>query len=144
MTDQRPRRVLFACAHNSIRSPIAAAIGNSLFGAEIEFSSVGVWPGDVNPFAMAIMWENGIDIGDHQPRSFGDLTEDPCDLIISLTPEAQHHAIELTRQENCQAEYWPTLDPSLVHGSRETILASFREVREFLTEKIQDRLGKAS
>jgi protein-tyrosine-phosphatase len=120
---------------------MAAAIGNSLFGAEIEFSSVGVWPGDVNPFAMAIMWENGIDIGGHQPCSFGDLEEDPCDLIISLTPEAQHHAVELTRQENCQAEYWPTPDPSLVHGSRETILASFREVREFLTEKITDRLG---
>jgi len=120
---------------------MAAAIGNSLFAPDIEFSSVGVWPGDVNPFVMATLWEDGIDIGDHQPRSFADLEDNPCDLIISLTPEAQHHAIELTRQENCQAEYWPTQDPSLVHGSRETILASFREVKEFLRGKISDRLG---
>jgi protein-tyrosine-phosphatase len=120
---------------------MAAAIGNALFAPTIEFSSVGVWATEINPFAVAIMWEDGIDISEHQPRNFADLEDSPCDLIISLTPEAQHHAIELTRQEHCEAEYWATQDPSLVHGSRETILESFRNIKGILTEKIDRRLG---
>jgi len=134
-----PDHVLFACTHNAIRSPMAAGIGSHLFGHAIDFGSVGVRATDINPFAIAIMAEIGIDLTGHQSRSFAEIDDVPCNLIISLTPDAQHHAIELTRRGNCEAEFWPTYDPSLAHGSRNTILDSYREVRDALTEKITAR-----
>ena len=137
------QNVLFACTHNSIRSPIAAALGNQLFGNAIQFASVGVTANDVSPFAIAIMDEIGLDVASHQSRVFSDLDNEPCDLIISLTPEAQHHAVELTRAGTCEAIYWPTLDPSLAHGSRTTILDSFREVRDSLRNNIEAYFGQA-
>ena len=118
---------------------MAASLGNHLFGHIIEFGSVGVRGFETNPFAIAIMDEIGIDLTTHVPRSFQELDGTPCDLVISLTPEAQHHAIELTRSDHCEAEYWATHDPSLVHGSRNTVLEAFREVRETLSGKITTR-----
>ena len=135
------RHVLFACTHNAIRSPIAAALGQHLFGDSVQFGSVGVRAADTNPFAIAIMAELGIDLTSHEPHNFSDLEDDPCDLIISLTPEAQHHAVELTRSGDCEALYWPTLDPSLAHGNRNTILEAFRDVRDGLADRINDQFG---
>jgi protein-tyrosine-phosphatase len=132
-----PSRVIFACTHNSIRSPMAAAIGNHLLGQQVQFSSVGVRAQEVNPFAVACMAELGLDISGHVPRNFPDLPDNPCDLIISLTPEAQHHGVELTRSGQCEAIYWPTQDPSLAHGNRTMILDAFREVREMLQQNIE-------
>jgi protein-tyrosine-phosphatase len=134
-----PSHVLFACTHNSIRSPMAAGIGHHLFGHLINFGSVGVRATEINPFAIAIMAEIDIDLTGHQARSFADIDDVPCNLIISLTPDAQHHAIELTRRGDCEAEFWPTYDPSLAHGNRDTILDSYREVRDALTDKITAR-----
>ena len=127
---------------NSVRSVMAEAIAKHLFGHAIYIDSVGVRPGDVDLFAVAVMDEIGIDITRHRSKSFEDLDDDSFDLIISLSPESQHGAVEMTRNMACEVEFWNTFDPTYVEGSREVCLAAFREVRDSLMARIKDRFGR--
>ena len=61
--------------------------------------------------------------------------------MISLSPEAHHRALELTRTMAIEAEYWPTPDPSVTMGSRDQILESYRELRDRLYMQIRKRFG---
>ena len=132
-----PSAVLFACTTNSIRSPMAEGILKHLQGHRIYVDSVGVREGEINGFAVAVMEEIGIDIGQHRSKTFSDLEDTSYDLVISLSPEAQHSAVELTRFMSCEVLFWNTFDPSIVHGSREMRLEAFRQVRDTLLEKIK-------
>ena len=134
-----PGSVLFCCTENALRSPIAAGIMKQLFGHRIYVDSAGLRAGRLDPFAVAVMYEIGIDISSHQPKTFEDLEDTSFDLIISLSPEAQHHAVEMTRTMACEVEFWNTMDPSIVEGSRETRLEAYRQVRDGLMHRIRER-----
>jgi len=134
-----PGSVLFACNHNAIRSPIAAALLKHLHGRRIFVDSVGVRASTIDPFAVAVMEEFGIDLRGHVAKSFEELEDLSFDLVISLTPEAQHRAVELTRSMACDVEFWPSLDPSAIEGSRAEILATYRGVRDSLWRRVQER-----
>jgi protein-tyrosine-phosphatase len=136
-----PASVLFACNLNSIRSPIAEALTRHFFGHKLYADSVGVRAGEVNPMVAVVMDEIGIDLAAHKPQSFTDLEDLSFDLIISLTPEAHHQAAIVTRTVDCDIEYWPTPDPTLVDGNRETMLQAFRDLRDTLQRKIMERFG---
>ncbi|WP_199720871.1 low molecular weight phosphatase family protein [Azospirillum cavernae] len=132
--------VLFACTYNMIRSPMAAAIMRHFHGTRVYVDSVGVRDGDeVDPFAVAVMEEMGIDLSKHRCRTFEDLEDTNFDLIVSLSPEAQHRAIEMTRTMACDVEFWNTFDPTLVDGSREAMLEAYRQVRDGLLMKVKQR-----
>ncbi len=134
-----PEAVLFACTRNAIRSPMAEALLKHFHGARVYVQSVGVRPAPIDPFALAAMEEMGIDIARHRQRSFDDLEDDSFDLVISLSPEAQHRAVEMTRHMACEVEFWNTFDPSLVEGNREVRLDAYREVRDTLMRRILER-----
>jgi protein-tyrosine-phosphatase len=134
-----PGSVLFACNHNAIRSPMAAALLRHLHARRIFVDSVGVRASTIDPFAIAVMEEFGIDLRGHVTKSFEDLEDLSFDLVISLTPEAQHRAVELTRSMACDVEFWPSLDPTVVEGSRAEILAAYRTVRDTLWRRVQQR-----
>jgi protein-tyrosine-phosphatase len=134
-----PTSVLFACTFNSIRSPMAAAMLKHWHGRRIFVDSVGVREEAVDPFAVAVMDEIGIDISQHQAKAFVDLEDTSFDLVISLSPEAQHSAVELTRTMACEVEFWPTYDPTAVEGSRAEVLAAYRLVRDQLRKRILER-----
>jgi protein-tyrosine-phosphatase len=136
-----PSAVLFACSENSIRSPMAAGIMQHLYGSKVFVSSAGVRTGDVDPFAVAVMAEIGIDVSRHKAQSFDELEDTSFDVVVSLSPEAHHRALELTRTMAITAEYWPTQDPSAVHGSREQVLSAYRAVRDGLKNRILSRFG---
>jgi protein-tyrosine-phosphatase len=134
--------VLFACGLNRIRSPMAAGLMRRLLGERVFVDSVGlrVDPEALpDPFVAAVMDEVGIDMADHEPKSFDDLADDSFDLIVSLTPEAQHRAVEFARARDVALEYWPTLDPSLATGSRNQVLVAYRGVRDALEARIRAR-----
>ena len=137
----RPQSVLFACTFNAIRSPMAEALGRHFFGREIYFASAGVRAGDGDGFAIAAMDDLGIDITKHKPHTFEDLEDTSFDLIVSLSPEAHHKALEFTRTMAVDVVYWPTIDPTAVQGTRETILAAYVGVRESLQKRILDTFG---
>ena len=140
----RPLAVLFACGRNSIRSPIAAGLFGQMFGRTIYVGSAGARKGELDPFAVAVMAEIGVDISRHKPMTFEELDELEglnFDLIITLAPEAHHRALELTRINAVDVEYWPTPDPTDVEGSREQRLGAYREVRDQLMKRIRERFA---
>lgn len=141
MAGDLPSAVLFACTQNVIRSVMAAAIMKHFYGQRVYVASCGVRPGVADPFVATVMDEMGIDLGKHRPQGFEDLEDSSFDLVISLSPEAHHRALELTRTMAIDAEYWPTMDPSITAGSREQILDSYREVRDQLVRRIKQRFG---
>jgi protein-tyrosine-phosphatase len=138
-SDELPGSVLFACTQNSLRSPMAEALMKYLHGRQIYVQSVGVRPTEVDPFVIAVLDEIGIDLSRHRAKSFEDLEDDYFDLVISLSPEAQHRAVELTRTSSCEIEFWPILDPSLAEGSREVKLEAYRTLRDDLLARLTRR-----
>ncbi len=135
----RPRAVLYACSQNSVRSPMAEALTRLLFGNSIEVASVGLRAGEPDGFAMAVMDEAGMDIFRHTPRSFEDLEQFDFDLIVTLSPEAHHRALELSRDKPVEVEYWPTLDATRIEGARDQKLDAYRAVRDGLLKRIKQR-----
>src|SRR5271170_6574620 len=141
---QRPLAVLFACGLNSVRSPMAAGLFARMFGRAIYVGSAGVRKGELDPFAVAAMDEIGVDISRHKPMTFEELDDLEglnFDLIITLAPEAHHRALELTRMNAVDVEYWPTADPTDVEGSREQRLDAYRDVRDQLLNRIRERFA---
>ena len=141
----RPLAVLFACGQNTVRSPIAAGLFAQMFGRAIYVGSAGARKGELDPFAVAVMAEIGIDISRHKPVTFEELDEWEglnFDLIITLAPEAHHRALELTRTSATEVEYWPTPDPAGVEGNREQRLDAYRQVRDQLLERLRERFSR--
>ena len=139
MGGERPHSVLFACTMNAVRSPMAAAMLRHLLGRTLYVESAGVRTGTLDGLAVEAMDELGIEIAAHKPRRFEDLDDTSFDLVITLSPEAQHKAVELTRTADTRIEYWPTMDPTAVEGSREQRLAAYRSVRDGLMARIRTR-----
>src|ERR1700735_650435 len=103
--------VLFACNLNQVRSPMAEALLKRMVGTRVYVDSCGLRrpamvhddvrdedvEAGVDPFVKAVMAELGCDVARHRPKTFADLEDSSFDLVISLTPEAQHRAVELAR-----------------------------------------------
>jgi protein-tyrosine-phosphatase len=134
-----PGSVLFACTLNSIRSPMAEALLKHLHGRKIYVDSVGVHGEPIDPFVVEVMAELGIDVKRHHTKSFEDLADTSFDLIITLSPEAQHRAVEMTRVMACEVEYWPTMDPTATEGSRDLRLQAYRDVRDQILKRVRGR-----
>ena len=113
-----PSSLLFACNRNSVRSPMAAALASHYLGSGTYIASCGVDPGELDPFAVAVMAEFGIDMAGHRPQSFEELDDGSFDLIVTLAPEAHHRALEFTRTWSVEVEYWPTADPTVALENR--------------------------
>ena len=137
----RPNSVLFACNFNSVRSPMAEGLAKHFFGDMIYIDSAGVRQGEIDSFAIAVCAEMNVDISQHNSKTFDDLEDTSFDLVVSLTPEAQHRAVELTRTMAVELEYWPSMDPTGINGSREVVMAAFRQVRDQLLKRIKERFS---
>jgi len=135
-----PSSVLFVCGLNAIRSPIAKALMQKTHPS-IYVASAGVLRGERDSFANAVIAEEGLSLDDHHPQGIEDLSDGFFDLIITLTPQAHHVVLEKMRSFSVNVEYWPTPDPALATGSREQILDAYRQVREFLKNRITQRFS---
>ena len=118
---------------------MAEGLLKHLLGHKVYVDSVGVRSREVDPFVVEVMDELGIDISRHRAKTFDDLEDTSYDLIITLSPEAQHRAVELTRTMACDVEFWNTFDPSLAEGNRESRLEAYRQVRNSLKQRIEQR-----
>ena len=141
---RNPQAVLFACGLNAVRSPMAASLLQQMF-PQLYVKSAGVRKGELDPFAVSVMAELGQDISVHKPQTFEELEDWEglnFDLIITLSPEAHHKALELTRTLAADVEYWPTQDPTTMEGSRDQKLAAYRDVCDQLLMRIRRRFAK--
>ena len=131
--------VLFACTFNAVRSPMAEGLLKRHIGRRLYVDSVGVREGDTDPFMVAVMAELGINLERHRTKCFDQLEDSSFDLVISLSPEAHHRAVEMVRTMACDVEYWRTFDPTILEGSREARLDGYRQIRDGLAERIRQR-----
>jgi protein-tyrosine-phosphatase len=123
---------------------MAAHLFRQLVGSSVYVGSAGVRKSELDPFAVIVMEEAGIDISKHRPMTFEELEDLEglnFDLIVTLSPEAHHKALELTRTLAAQVEYWPTPDPAAVEGTRDQRIDAYRDVREQLTKRIRERFA---
>jgi protein-tyrosine-phosphatase len=123
---------------------MAAGLFRQLFGKTVYVGSAGVRKGETDPFVTAVMDEVGIDLRKHRPQTFEEIDEWEglnFDLIVTLSPEAHHKALELTRAIAADVEYWPMPDPSVTEGNREQKLEAYRALRDLLLRRIRERFG---
>jgi protein-tyrosine-phosphatase len=139
-----PRSVLFLCGMNAVRSPVAERLARALLPSSVFVASAGVHVGEADPFIGAVLAEEGIHLGERTPKTLDDLEDDYFDLIVTLSPEAHHAALELTRTLAVEVEYWPTVDPTATQGSREQKIAAYRDMRDRLKTQIKERFGGKS
>src|ERR1700709_2319228 len=124
---------------------MAESLLQRMFPHPLYVKPAGVKKGELDPFAVAVMAELGQDISGHKPTTFEVLDDWEglnFDLIITLSPEAHHKALELTRRLAADVEYWPTQDPTSIEGNREHKRQAYREVCDGLLLRIRKRFSK--
>ena len=135
----KKERVLFVCEHNSTRSQMAEAWANSLFGKWLEAESAGLEAGKLNPLAIRVMQEVGIDISHKGTQSAFALFKAGklYSYVITLCDEAE--------AERCpffpgitQRLHWSFPAPSQLRGSEEEKLAEIRKIRDSIRKKIEE------
>ncbi len=134
----KPQSVLFCCTMNSIRSAMAEAMLKKSLGTAVYIDSAGIRHGEPDYFMHEVLQEIGVDGTKHKSKTFNDLKDDYFDLIIALSPEAHHHAVEFTRTMECGLMHWKLLDPSLTEGSRADKLLAYRMVRDQIAQNIHE------
>ena len=124
---------------------MAEAILKFLHGTRIYVDSVGVRSREVDGFAIVVMDEIGIDLSRHNSKTFDDLDDSYYDLVIPMSPDAQHRTMEITRVMACEVEFWNTFDPSMLGtADRDQSLEAYRQVRDQLMQKIKRRFPLTS
>ena len=147
MSAPRPSSVLFCCDHNAVRSPMAEGIMKKNYGMEIYVQSAGVKSDlDIDGFSIAVCDELDIELSRHRSRSFEEMQEwgddlSGFDLVVALSPASQRMALELTRFYHLEVEYWPILDPTGLGEGREEKLNSYRQSRDQIKTRIEQRFG---
>ena len=127
--------LLFLCTGNSCRSQMAEGFANKYAGHEWEIFSAGLRPQGINPMAIRVMQEQGIDITGQSSKSME--TEEICkmDVIVTLCGGARE-ACPIT-PPGIKRIHWPLTDPAQATGSEEEILRVFRQVRDEIEERVQ-------
>lgn len=133
--------LLFVCDQNSLRSPMAEALAKAGYGDRVFIDSAGVREGSLDGMSVAVLDEIDIDLSRHQPKRLAELMDTSFEVIVTLSPEAHHLVLDMTRADAARVVYWPTIDPSAIEGSREVRLAAYRELRDTLRSMIEDLLS---
>jgi arsenate reductase len=101
---------------------------------------------EIDGFAVAVCAEMGVELERHRVRSFDEMEQwgddiSGFDLIVALSPASQRRALDLTRHFHLDVEYWPILDPAGIGETRETKLAAYRQARDQIVKRMQERFG---
>jgi arsenate reductase len=127
---------------------MAEGITKKLYGTEAYVQSAGVKSDlDIDGFAVAVCQELDVELSRHRSRSFDEMEDwgddlSSFDLIVALSPASQRRALELTRHNHLEVEYWPILDPTGLGESREDRLVSYRQARDQIHQRLIDRWGR--
>ena len=138
--------MLFACGLNAVRSPMAAALLKQMLGGSLYVGSAGVRKGELDPFAIAAMDEIGIDIHAHRPITFEELEDLEglnFDLIITLSPEAHHKALELTRTLAARRRVLADRGSDRGRGQPRAAPRCLSRVRDQLVQRIRTRFVRS-
>jgi len=132
-------RVLFLCTHNSARSQMAEGFLRRLAGDRFEAQSAGTEETTVNPFAIRVMAERGIDISKHRSKVYEGLMDKPWDYLITVCDDANERCPFIPGVE--KRLQWSFEDPSRATGSEAERLAVFRRVRDQIEARLTEWLA---
>ncbi len=130
------KKVLFICTHNSARSQMAEAFLRAFYSGDFEATSAGTEPTEVNPYAIQVMEEIGIDISKQRPKNLRDFLGMDFDYVITVCDQAR---------ESCPFFPGRTIihrafeDPARFEGTEEEILSAFRKVRDEIKDWVKNR-----
>lgn len=128
------RRILFLCTANSCRSQMAEGIANHFFGDRVEAFSAGTQASFVNPLAIEVLKEIGVDISKHQSKNLSEFAGQRFDDVITLCGSANEVCpLYIGGTEKTQIGFD---DPAKACGTKEEILGEFRRVRDEIKEKL--------
>ena len=139
--ESRPR-IVFLCIGNACRSPMAQGWLRHLAGERFESLSGGVHPIGVQPEAVEVMAERGVDISDLRSQFVHRVLDPAPAALVALSLEALEQAPALPR--GTQLLRWPVPDPYGVRGDRERRLAVFRATRDELEERLTEWLARGA
>jgi len=129
------KKVLFLCTGNSCRSQMAEGLLRKLNNEEYEVFSAGVNPTEVNPKAIEVMKEIGIDISEQKSKHVNEFINQTFDIIITVCENAKESCPIFSGK--AERLHWSFFDPAEALGYQEDILKAFKEVRDQISEKIQ-------
>ncbi|WP_420837954.1 arsenate reductase (thioredoxin) [Calorimonas adulescens] len=129
---------MFLCINNSCRSQMAEGIAKTLKGDEYEVFSAGMEPTHVNPRAIEVLKEIGIDISSQYSKLIENHLLNSMDIVVTLCGEAEE-ACPVT-PPHIKREHWPLPDPARATGTEEEIMDKFREVRNKIIELVKEKL----
>lgn len=136
-----PASVLYVCAMNRVRSPMAAALTRKLFGEAFPVESSGLYASDeVDPMAAMAMQEIGVDLFDHKPQPMDQIDPRAFSVVVALSADAWE-AVRPLEEDGVEVDHWPVSDPTLEEGSREQRLEAYRHTRRELEARITARFG---
>ncbi len=127
-------KVLFLCTENSCRSQMAEGLVNHDLAGQVKAWSAGVRPNRVNPRAIQVMAELGIDISRHRSKSVDELAEERFDLVITVCDQAQGQCPIFPGETEVIHVGFP--DPARATGTEAEILAVFRQVRDEMRQQL--------
>ncbi|MCX5893546.1 MAG: arsenate reductase ArsC [Deltaproteobacteria bacterium] len=127
-------QVLFLCTENACRSQMAEGLVNHDLAGQVQAWSAGVRPSRVNPRAIQVMAELGIDISHHRSKSVDDLAGQRFDLVITVCDQAQEQCPLFPGETEIMHVGFP--DPGKAIGSEEEIMAVFRQVRDEMRQQL--------
>lgn len=136
-------KVLFVCVHNSARSQMAEALLNHLCGDRFSAESAGLEPGLLNPLAIEVMAEIGIDISKNSTKSVFDFYKkgNLYSYVITVCDEASAEQCPIFPGVTKRL-HWSFEDPSKFTGSREEQLEKTRKLRDKIRDKILELCNK--
>jgi arsenate reductase (thioredoxin) len=131
-------KVLFVCIHNSARSQMAEAYLNRLGRGRFEAESAGIEPGTLNPLVVEVMKDEGIDISGNKTKGVSEFLEQGkrYAYVITVCDEASAERCPVFPGPGKRL-HWGLADPSTIHGSREERLATIREIRDQIRQRVE-------
>ena len=137
-----PIKVMFVCTGNSARSQMAEGFAWHFGQARIEAHSAGMEPSRLNPYAVAVMWERGVDISRQQSKAFDEGLALQMDLVVTVCGNADQRCPVLP--PGVKRLHWPLEDPAAVTGTDDEILTTFRRVRDQVESRVAELLATIS
>ncbi|EHQ36345.1 arsenate reductase ArsC [Methanoplanus limicola] len=134
------KKVLFICTHNSARSQMGEGYLNARYGDKYEAFSAGTEVTSVNPYAIKVMGEIGVDISGHRSKKIDEFFGVEMDILVTVCDSAKGACPMFPwAKEKIHAGF---IDPSSAKGSEEEILSFFRNIRDEITEFIDVKFGR--
>jgi len=133
------RKVLVLCTGNSCRSQMAEGYFRHLAGDRFVVSSAGLEPSTVNPKAIKVMKEDGVDISTHTSKDVDQFIRTGFDFIITVCDNARERCPLFPGQ--AERIHWSFEDPAAAKGTNAEVMAVFRKVRDQIRDKIKGFLG---